>query len=168
MVDENTTEATIAVQHMKIVLVQTFEAARDAFESILPVLNTEVITFLREGDIERAKQVLEEGPELSIFQRRDHGRVLQIIGLARKALQYDVGNPLTASKMTRHQLPAALYAPFRAVLYEDPEGRAVFEYDKPSSLFWQFGDPDVTAVALGRDAAIEAAVRRVRQRQPRQ
>jgi hypothetical protein len=30
--------------------------------------------------------------------------------------------------MTRHQLPAALYAPLRVVLYEDGNGRGIFEY----------------------------------------
>jgi hypothetical protein len=29
----------------------------------------------------------------------------------RNAVQYEIGNPLTASMRTRHQLPAALYAP---------------------------------------------------------
>ncbi len=154
-------ETTVPVQHVKIVLAQPFDTARAAFEAILPKLNTESISLLEAGDVDRARQLLELGPELSIFQSRDHGRVLQIAGLARKAIQYDVGNPLTASKMTRHQLPAALYAPFRVVLYEDAQGRAVFEYDKPSSLFGQFGDADVRAVALGLDVAIDAALRRV-------
>jgi uncharacterized protein (DUF302 family) len=70
-------------------------------------------------------------------------------------VQYDIGNPLTASRMTRHQLPAALYAPLRVLLYEDNSSRAIFEYDKPSSLFGQFRDERVTAVALELDDAIE-------------
>jgi len=37
--------------------------------------------------------------------------LLQIWGRRRNAVQYEIGNPLIASKMTRHQLPAALYAP---------------------------------------------------------
>jgi uncharacterized protein (DUF302 family) len=49
-------------------------------------------------------------------------------------VQYEIGNPLTASKMTRHQLPAALYAPLRVVLFEDEHGRGIFEYDRPSSF----------------------------------
>jgi hypothetical protein len=160
MTDETTTETTIPVRHVKIVLDQSFETARHAFESILPKLNTDAITLLSDGDFERARHLLERGPELSIFQSRDHGAVLD--AGPRKALQYDVGNPLTASKMTRHQLPAALYAPFRVVLYEDEQGRAVFEYDKPSSLFGQFGDNEVTVVARGLDSAIDAALQRVR------
>ena len=70
-----------------------------------------------------------------------------------------IGNPLTASKMTRHQLPAALYAPLRVVLFADQQGRGIFEYDKPSSLFGQFGDEQVTEVGRYLDAALEAALR---------
>jgi hypothetical protein len=66
---------------------------------------------LRKGDQERAKAEEEHGQKLSIFLDRDHGALLQIAGGARNARQYEIGNPLTASKMTRHQLPAALYAP---------------------------------------------------------
>jgi hypothetical protein len=62
-------------------------------------------------------------------------------------VQYDIGNPNTASKMTRDQLAAAQYAPFRVVLYESSQDQAIFEYDKPSSLFGQFGDAKVNAVA---------------------
>jgi hypothetical protein len=63
--------------------------------------------------------------------------------------------------MTRHQLAAAIYAPYRVVLYENEEGHAVFEYDKPSSLFGQFGDERVTMIALELDAAIGRALQRV-------
>jgi len=59
----------------------------------------------------RAKDYEENGPKLSIFGERNHGALLQIVGGRRNALQYDIGNPLTAAKMTRYQLPAALYAP---------------------------------------------------------
>jgi hypothetical protein len=78
---------------------------------------------------------LERGPELSIFNSRVHGGLLQIAGQPRKAVQYDIGNPLTASRMSQHQLPASLYAPLRVVLYENEAGCATFEYDRPSSLF---------------------------------
>jgi hypothetical protein len=70
-------------------------------------------------------------PKLSIFEKRDHGTLLEIFGGRRNALQYEIGNPLTASKMTRYRLSAALYAPLRVVLFADEQGRGVFEYDKP-------------------------------------
>jgi hypothetical protein len=161
MTNEILSETTIAVRHVKITLVQSFERAREAFESILPQFDAGIIVLLRNGEVDRARQQLERGAELAILQSRDHGAVLKIAGLARKVLQYDVGNPLTASKMTRHQLAAAIYAPFRVVLYENERGHAVFEYDKPSTLFGQFGDERVTTVALELDAAIGRALQRV-------
>ena len=93
---------------------------------------------------------------MSIFLDRDHGALLKIYGQRRNAIQYEIGNPLTASKMTRHCLAAALYAPLRV---ENEEGKAVFEYDKPSSLFGQFGDDRVTEVGRYLDAALEAALK---------
>ena len=84
--------------------------------------------------------------------------MLRIVGLARKAVQYEIGNPLTASRMTQHQLPASLYAPLRVLLYENEAGRAVFEYDRPSSLFGQFGDERVTAVGCELDAKLESVL----------
>jgi uncharacterized protein (DUF302 family) len=75
-------------------------------------------------------------------------------------VQYEIGNPLTASKMTRHQLAAALYAPLRVVLFEDEQGRGIFEYDRPSSLFSQYGDEGVTEVGRYLDTALEAVLRK--------
>ena len=46
--------------------------------------------------------------------------------------------------MTQHQLPAALSAPLRVVLYENRAGRATFECDRTLSLFGQFGEERAT------------------------
>ncbi|WP_317925174.1 DUF302 domain-containing protein [Cupriavidus sp. TA19] len=87
--------------------------------------------------------------------------MLAIAGLTRRSIQYDIGNPLTASKMTRHQLSAGLYAPIRVLLREDGDGGVGFEYDRPASVFGQFGSEEVNTVAnqLDRDlqALLEAA-----------
>ena len=103
----------------------------------------------------RANEALQRGPELAIFSARDHGGLLRTAGLARRAVQYEMGNPLTATRMTQHRLSAALYAPLRILLYENEAGHAVFEYDLPSSLFGQFGDERVTAVGRELDASLE-------------
>jgi uncharacterized protein (DUF302 family) len=110
---------------------------------------------LQRGETELTRSELERLPALSIFGSRDHGALLRIAGQSRKAVQYEIGNPFTATRMTRQQLPASLYAPLRVVLYENEDGHAVFEYDRPSLLFGQFGDERVTAVARELDAALE-------------
>ena len=149
---------TIAVEHIRILSGRPFEEVRRKLEDTVPKLDASIAEALSRGDQKRAKDYEEKGPKLSIFGERDHGALLQIAGSRRNALQYDIGNPLTASKMTRHQLSAALYAPLRVVLFEDEQGRAIFEYDKPSSFFGQYGDERVTEVGRYLDATLEAVL----------
>lgn len=154
-----TTTRTIQVEHVTMRSSKAFADVRAKLEHSLPQLNPEITSLMASGDARELQEKLEAGPELAIFLSRDHGGLLRITGHARKAVQYEIGNPLTASKMTRHQLAAGLYAPLRVVLYEDQEGRSFFEYDRPSSLFGQFGDQQVDEVAHVLDVALERALR---------
>jgi hypothetical protein len=162
---QSTTQATIAsqtlaVEHIRISSQRPFAEVRRRLEGMLPKLDASIIEVLRSGDQKRAAEYEKSGPKLSIFQERDHGSLLEYIGRRRNALQYEIGNPLTASKMTRYKLSAALYAPLRVVLFEDEQGNGVFEYDKPSSLFGQYGDDRVTEVGRGLDVALDAVLRK--------
>ena len=152
------TSQTIAVEHIRISSGRPFAEVRRKLESTVPKLDAGIAEALGSGDQQRANDYEKTGPKLSIFGERDHGALLQIVGRRRNALQYDIGNPLTASKMTRHQLPAALYAPLRVVLFEDEQGRGIFEYDKPSSFFGQYGDERVTEVGHYLDDTLEAVL----------
>jgi uncharacterized protein (DUF302 family) len=158
MTKANRTSKTIAVEHVRIASQRPFAVVREALESSLSKLDASIPDALRHGDRNRAQEYEASGPKLSIFLERDHGSLLEIAGHRRNAIQYDIGNPLTASKMTRHDLGAALYAPLRVVLFEDQQGRAVFEYDKPSSFFSQFDDERVTEVGLYLDTTLEAVL----------
>ena len=155
MPDPVITQRRIHAEHIKIESAKPFEAVKSALEALVPPLDPAIPEALRQGDIIRANEALQRGPELAIFSARDHGGLLRTAGYARKVLQYEIGNPLTATRMTQHRLPAALYAPLRVVLYESEAGHAVFEYDRPSSLFGQFRDERVTAVARELDASLE-------------
>jgi hypothetical protein len=159
MADPSLTRQVLQVEHIKIETTKKFADVEAALERNVPQLDGAIAEALAHGDEPRATE-LERGQPLFIFLKRDHGALLQVVGRPRKALQYEIGNPHTASKMTRHRLPAGLYAPLRVFLYEDERGRAVFEYDKPSSLFGQFGDEQVSAVGRGLDEALERALRR--------
>jgi uncharacterized protein (DUF302 family) len=95
-----------------------------------------------------------------LFSTQDHGALLRLAGQKRKSIQYVVGNPLIALQMTQHDIRASLYAPLRVLLYENPDGKTCIEYDKPSSLFGQFGNAEVDAVAGMLDRKLEALVAR--------
>jgi uncharacterized protein (DUF302 family) len=84
--------------------------------------------------------------------------VLRLVGQKRKAVQYFVGNPLFALQMTQHDIRASLYAPLRVLLYEHEEGKTCVEYDKPSSLFGQFGDDHISPTAAMLDRKLEVLV----------
>jgi uncharacterized protein (DUF302 family) len=113
------------------------------------------------GDAEEVRAKIEAmaGPSgLMLFGTNDHGALLRLAGQKRKAVQYVVGNPLFALRMTQHDLRAALYAPLRVLLYEDDAGKTCVEYDRPSSLFGQFGDGRVGPTAAMLDRKLEALV----------
>jgi Domain of unknown function DUF302 len=158
MTHPSTVRRLIQVEHVAIEATKPYEAVKAALEALVPPLDPAISEALRRGDIVRANEALYRGPELAIFSARDHGGLLRTAGLVRKTVQYEIGNPLTATEMTRHQLPAALYAPLRVLLYENEAARAVFEYDRPSSLFGQFGDERVTAVGRELDAKLESVL----------
>ena len=153
------TKRTITLEHVTVRSNKSFADTKLALERSVSRLDDGILTLIRFGQAERALEALLAGPDLMIFGFRDHGALLQVQGLKREAIQYDIGNPLTASKMTRHQLSCGLYAPIRVYLRESPEGEVAFEYDRPINLFGQFGDPDVDIVARDLDTLLEAALR---------
>jgi uncharacterized protein (DUF302 family) len=155
MVNRNTSVGKISVEHVTIRSSSTFAAVKATLEALVPRLDDGFLTLLRFGLIDRARQALEAATTLSIFGDRDHGALLAIAGLQRRAIQYDIGNPLTASLMTRHKVSAGLYAPVRVLLRESPEGEVAFEYDRPVSTFGQFGDEGVDIVARKLDESLE-------------
>jgi uncharacterized protein (DUF302 family) len=93
-----------------------------------------------------------------IFATYDHGALLNTKNAPRKAKQYVVGNPLIAARMTEHDIRAALYAPLRVLVYEDADSKLHVEYDLPSTLFGQFHNPQVDAVAKELDVKLASLV----------
>jgi uncharacterized protein (DUF302 family) len=155
MINSNTSAEKVTVEHVTIRSSNTFGVARKTLEALVPRLDDGFLTLLRFGLIDRARQELEAAATLSIFGNRDHGALLAIAGLKQRAIQYDIGNPLTASLMTRHKISAGLYAPIRVLLRESPEGEVAFEYDRPVSTFGQFADDRVDIVARKLDENLQ-------------
>ncbi|RWX04837.1 DUF302 domain-containing protein [Rhizobium leguminosarum] len=147
----------IEIEHVTIHSSKGFDAVKSNLESMIPRIDDGIFTLLRYRETTRALRELEALPPLSIFGFRDHGAAVQVAGLQRQAIQYDIGNPLTATKMTRHRISAGLYAPIRVLLREDSDGVA-FEYDRPVSTFGQFGDPEVDEVARNLDKDLQSVL----------
>jgi hypothetical protein len=152
------TRVSVPVEHVRLVSAKPFDEVAAALEHAVPELDLAVRDALVAGNEARATE-LAKGQKLFIFLKRNSGALLAIVGHREKAFQYEIGNPITATRMIRHQLPAALYAPLRVLLYANASGGATFEYDRPSTLFGQFGDEQVTAVGRELDDELEEALK---------
>jgi uncharacterized protein (DUF302 family) len=149
---------TITVEHVTIRSNNSFSAVRTKLEGLVSRIDDGIFTLLRYGETVRALKELEALPALSIFGFRDHGALLGIAGPRRNSIQYDIGNPLTASKMSKHDISAGLYAPIRVLLREDLNGEVSFEYDRPISMFGQFEIREIDAVAMQLDKDLRAVL----------
>jgi hypothetical protein len=150
----------ISVDHIRIECSAKLEDVKATLEKLVPQLDPSIAEMLRNRDREKVEWLQDHGPKLFLFLIRNHGSLLEIVGRPRKAYQYEIGNQITASRMTRHDIRSALYAPLRIVLYEDDRGLAIFEYDRPSSLFGQFADDRVTEVGLELDETLKGVLLR--------
>jgi uncharacterized protein (DUF302 family) len=155
-------DSRITVDHLRRETGKPFEEVARAFERQLGRFDPEVYRALAaDGDAEKARARIEAmaGPSgFMLFATHNHGALLRLAGQKRKAIQYVVGNPLFALQMTRHDVRASLYAPLRVLLYENDAGKTCLEYDRPSSLFGQFGDDRIAPTAAMLDRKLEALV----------
>jgi len=152
----------VMVEHVSVKSEKPFGEVCAGFEARLGKFDSAVYEKLRNGaDPEVVRTQLEGmvGPSgFMLFRTSDHGALLRLVGQDKKAIQYLVGNPLFAIQMTRHDIRAGLYAPLRVLIYEDETGKTCVEYDRPSTLFGQFGNTKVTDVAAMLDRKLEELV----------
>ena len=155
-------QSRVDVEHVRLTADKPFEQFTATFEQQLGRFEPDVYKELEEGgDPAAVKARIETmvGPSgFMLFRKGNHGALLRIVGRPRKAMQYLLGNPLFAIEMTRHAIGAGLYAPLRVLIYEDEEGKTCVEYDRPSSLFGQFGDERVDQMAAMLDRKLDDLV----------
>jgi uncharacterized protein (DUF302 family) len=147
---------SIQVEHIRIDSHKSYGDVRAALEK-LPRFDDRIRALLHYGEIVRVKAELKKiqgDAGLVLFSVATHGDWLQILSGGRPAVQYVIGNVLVSTLMTRHELAAGLNAPLRVILYENRAGTATFEYDLPSTLFGQYSNESVTAVAKELDEKI--------------
>src|SRR6516165_10036497 len=153
------TETRFSVVHVRVTSDRPFADVQAAFERRLGRFDPDVYQALAEGGdpaaVRARLEAMAGSSGLMLFGTSDHGRLLRIVGQQRNAVQYVIGNPLFAVEMTRHALGAALYAPLRVLISEAEDGRTCIEYDRPSSLFGQFGDERVSPMAAALDQKLE-------------
>jgi uncharacterized protein (DUF302 family) len=155
-------DSRFTVDHVRLATDKPFDDVAKAFEAQLGKFDGDVrkaANASEDAEEAKAKIAAMAGPSgFMLFSTSDHGALLRLAGQKRKAIQYVVGNPVFALQMTQHDIRASLYAPLRVLIYENEEGKACLEYDRPSSLFGQFGNAEITTVAVMLDGKLEALV----------
>ena len=153
------TESPFRVIHVRVTSDRPFADVQAAFERRLGRFEPDVYQALAEGDdpaaVRARLEAMAGSSGFMLFGTSDHGRLLRLVGRPQKAVQYVIGNPLFAVEMTRHAIGAGLYAPLRVLIYEAEDGRTCIEYDRPSSLFGQFGDERASLMATALDQKLE-------------
>src|SRR6266436_589393 len=148
---QNEQRRKVMVEHIHLETAKPFGEIAAALEARMGKFDPAVYEQLKKGadpEVVRARLEKMAGPSgFMLFRTSDHGALLRLASQKRKALQYLLGNPLIAIEMTRHDVRAGLYAPLRVLVYENDEGKTCVEYDRPTSLFGQFGNAKVTEVA---------------------
>jgi uncharacterized protein (DUF302 family) len=90
-----------------------------------------------------------------------HGDLLALKGQRRPLTAYYIGNVLPAVEMTNVNPAAGLYAPLRVVVYANEQGGTTMEYDKPTSMFGQFKNAEIDAMAQSLDERLLTFLKKV-------
>lgn len=128
-------------EHVLIPCKDTFEATRATLEKTIPPLDYAYREPLQAGNRKAALGALRALPRFNNFTKepRDFGKLLDVIGKhGVKAVQYQIGNPLTATTMAKYQVEAGLFLPVTVLLSVDAGGLLAFQYVRPRSLMGQF------------------------------
>src|SRR5580658_5115285 len=147
----------VKISHATVVVTVEFDKFITTLESLLGKYDPAVAVQVRKDPqvADRMLQAMEGEQNLMIFWKLNHGGLFSLIGRSRNAVRYTIGNPRIALQMTRHDIGAALYVPFNLLVIEYAASSVRVEYDLPSSLLGQFGNPDILQVATQLDQKIK-------------
>lgn len=158
-------ESLLGVRHVRVTGAKPWAEVCARFLAQLGRFDlVEVEQMMKEGlpqqEIE-ARLSAHQGPlGLLLFGSFDHGALASLGGRPAQAIQYVLGHPFIAQQMTIHDIRAGLYAPLRLYVYARGPKETVIEYDRPSSLFGQFGDQRIAPVAKSLDEKVKELVSR--------
>lgn len=152
----------VSVMHQDLEIGVSYALFTRNFEAILGRFDPTVSAVLASDPAAAQARIRQmEGEQgLMIFAVQNHGALFALAGAQRNARRYHVGNPGIAFQMTRHDIRTGLYAPLSVLVYEATPGTVRVEFDQPSTLFGQFGDADVLAVARALDGKLEKVIER--------
>ena len=147
------TSAPLAVEHIVIKTMKPYPEVKARIEK-LGRFDEGMRAMLAKNDIDglrEAAQRIAGEDGLAIHYVALHGDLLALRGERRPLTAYYIGNILSATEMTKVNPAAGLYAPLRVVVYANEQGGTTMEYDRPTSMFGQFKNAEIDAVAQSLD-----------------
>jgi len=128
-----------------------FEKLVTAFEEKCPLGEVAALTQLAvrqasKPEIEKAVEGMTGELGFMALVKIDQGPLVSLLGKPKRMTLYYLGNPVIANQMFEIHPEIGLYAPLRALIYEDYSGVAHFTYDRPTSMLQQFQHERTAAV----------------------
>jgi hypothetical protein len=148
------------VNRLVIEVAGGFDEFRARFEEAVPQIGPSVIPDFIERRApwdEVVAAAAEAAPHgFLIYWTAAATELMALAGDRGSCVSYLMGNHTIAERMYRHNPAVMLYAPLRAAIYADVDGRVRFAIDQPSTVFDSFDTPEITEVAYELDEKLAA------------
>jgi hypothetical protein len=149
------------VERIDLTSTRSYVDALRTFEEKVPPADMSTLGRLASSrassrEIEEAVRSMAGELEFMSFAKLEQGPLTSLLGKPKKMVVFLLGNPVLANRMYEANPAIGVYAPLRASIYEDQEGRTHFTYDRPSALLAQFDHAQVRAVARALDEKMSA------------
>lgn len=157
------TSKLVPVEHIVIITSKPYPEVKAGIEK-LDRLTAGVRALMTKNDVEglRAALLRLAGTYgLAIHYIAIHGDLLALKGDPSSLTAYYIGNVLSAVEMTKVDPAAGLYAPLRIVVYANAQGGTTIEYDRPTSMFSQFKNAEIDAMAQSLDLRLSTFLKKV-------
>ena len=132
----------IVIKHVSTVLKTGFDSFTDRLEKALGVLTPATLHALGANPASMAPYLnnTADDNKLVLFNMLTQQDLTKSDG-SQRIRQYQVGNPRIMSRMIAGNAGAGLYIPVHLLVFEKRNGKAMLQFDLPSSLFAQFNNP---------------------------
>ena len=154
------TSTPLPVEHIIIKTMKPYSEVKAGIEK-LGRLDDSIRALLTKNDMGDCDKRIAGEDGLAIHYVALHGDLLALKGERRPLTSYYIGNVLSAVEMTKVNPASGLYAPLRVVVYANVEGGTTMEYDRPSSMFGQFKNPEIDAMAQSLDQRLMTFLKKV-------
>jgi uncharacterized protein (DUF302 family) len=155
---------SVVMDHVAIETSTPYQRVTSRLDNEIKRFDESYRELLRDKRIDELRAKLTQGLEPNGFMIHfiaEQGRLLALEGGHQHGNVYYLGNVLAATRMTKLNFSAALYAPLRLNVYENARGGTTFEYDKPSTQFGQFHNAEIDTVARSLDDHMVSLIKKV-------